>query len=75
MGELIAYYDGLPMLGAEAVAARQEALASLEVPSLIIHGDADRLVPIEAGRLTAKCIPGTRFEVVAGMGHDYPPQR
>jgi pimeloyl-ACP methyl ester carboxylesterase len=40
----------------------------------VIHGDADRLVPIEAGRLTHECIPRSRFEVVAGMGHDYPPQ-
>ncbi|MEY2425419.1 MAG: hypothetical protein QOI61_991 [Actinomycetota bacterium] len=54
--------------------SRQKALASLTVPTLVIHGDADRLVPIEAGRMTAECIPGARFEVVAGMGHDYPPQ-
>ncbi len=50
------------------------AWPSLEVPTLVIHGDADRLVPIEAGELTHKAIPGSRFEVVAGMGHDYPPQ-
>lgn len=54
--------------------SRQDALRGLSVPALIIHGDADRLVPIEAGRLTHECIPGSRFEVVAGMGHDYPPQ-
>jgi pimeloyl-ACP methyl ester carboxylesterase len=54
--------------------SRQDALRELTVPSLVIHGDADRLVPIELGRLTAECIPGARFEVVPGMGHDYPPQ-
>jgi pimeloyl-ACP methyl ester carboxylesterase len=54
--------------------SRREALASLTVPTLVIHGDADRLVPIEAGQATADAIPGARFEVVAGMGHDYPPQ-
>ncbi len=53
--------------------SRQDALRSLTVRSLVIHGDADRLVPIESGRLTHECIPGSRFEVVAGMGHDYPP--
>ena len=54
--------------------SRKEALASLTVPSLVVHGDADRLVPIAAGQATADAIPGSRFEVVAGMGHDYPPQ-
>jgi pimeloyl-ACP methyl ester carboxylesterase len=54
--------------------SRQEALRDLKVPSLVIHGDADRLVPIASGRLTHECIPGSKFEVVAGMGHDYPPQ-
>lgn len=54
--------------------SRQEALRSVTVPTLVVHGDKDRLVPIEAGRLTADCIPGARFEVIEGMGHDYPPE-
>ncbi len=54
--------------------SRKQALATLRAPTLVIHGDADRLVPIEAGQATADAIPGARFEVVAGMGHDYPPQ-
>ncbi|HEX6392919.1 MAG TPA: alpha/beta hydrolase [Acidimicrobiales bacterium] len=54
--------------------SREEALASLTVPTLVIHGDADRLVPIEFGRRTAAVILGARFEVIEGMGHDYPPQ-
>jgi pimeloyl-ACP methyl ester carboxylesterase len=55
-------------------ASREDALKSLEVPTLVIHGDADRLVPVEAGRATASAIPGAYFEVVERMGHDYPPQ-
>ena len=54
--------------------SRVEALGRLRVPSLVIHGDADRLVPLAAGRATADAIPGARFEVVEGMGHDYPPE-
>jgi pimeloyl-ACP methyl ester carboxylesterase len=54
--------------------SRVDALHSLQVPALVVHGDADRLVPLEAGRATAEAIPGARLEVVAGMGHDYPPQ-
>jgi pimeloyl-ACP methyl ester carboxylesterase len=55
-------------------ASREEALRSLAVPTLVVHGDADRLVPPEFGRRTAELIPGARFEIVEGMGHDYPPQ-
>jgi pimeloyl-ACP methyl ester carboxylesterase len=54
--------------------SRVDALSSLRVPTLVVHGDADRLVPLEAGRATAEAIPGARLEVVPGMGHDYPPQ-
>lgn len=54
--------------------SREEALRSLTVPTLVIHGDADRLVPPEFGRRTAAAVPGARFEMVEGMGHDYPPQ-
>jgi pimeloyl-ACP methyl ester carboxylesterase len=53
---------------------RTEALKSLQVSTLVVHGDADRLVPLEAGRATADAIPGARLEIVEGMGHDYPPQ-
>lgn len=54
--------------------SREAALGSLGVPTLVIHGDADRLVPLEAGRATAAVIPGASLEIVEGMGHDYPPQ-
>jgi pimeloyl-ACP methyl ester carboxylesterase len=54
--------------------SRVEALGSLRVPTLVVHGDADRLVPLEGGRATAAAIPGARLEIVEGMGHDYPPQ-
>jgi pimeloyl-ACP methyl ester carboxylesterase len=54
--------------------SRVEALGSLQVPTLVVHGDADRLVPLESGRATADAVPGARLEIVKGMGHDYPPQ-
>ncbi len=38
----------------------------------MIHGDRDTLIGIEGGRRTAELIPGARFEVIEGMGHDYP---
>jgi pimeloyl-ACP methyl ester carboxylesterase len=57
-----------------ASASRVEALGRLTVPTLVVHGDADRLVPPIAGQMTADAIPGSRLEIVEGMGHDYPPE-
>jgi pimeloyl-ACP methyl ester carboxylesterase len=54
--------------------SRVEALGDVRVPALVIHGDADRLVHPDAGRETAAAIPGARFEIIEGMGHDYPPE-
>lgn len=54
--------------------SRVEGLGKLTVPTLVVHGDADRLVPLEGGQATADAIPGARLEIVAGMGHDYPPE-
>ena len=54
--------------------SRTEALGSLTVPTLVVHGDADRLLPLDFGRATAAAVPGSRLEIVQGMGHDYPPQ-
>jgi 3-oxoadipate enol-lactonase len=38
-------------------------------PTLVIAGDADTTVPLEASRRVASLIPGARFEVVEGAGH------
>lgn len=53
---------------------RTPGLRSVTAPSLVIHGTADRLIPPQAGRDTAAAIPGARLELIAGMGHDLPPQ-
>ncbi|MCU1359879.1 MAG: alpha/beta hydrolase, partial [Ilumatobacteraceae bacterium] len=42
--------------------------------TLVIHGDRDTLIDQSGGRRTAELIPGARFELIEGMGHDYPPQ-
>ena len=53
--------------------SRDLALKDLQMPTLVIHGDADRLVPLRAGRHTARCIPNAHLEVIEGLGHDLPP--
>ena len=55
-----------------ATPPRGEALRQLTVPTLVIHGDADPLVPIESGYATAKAIPNADMLVFEGMGHDLP---
>jgi pimeloyl-ACP methyl ester carboxylesterase len=54
--------------------SRVEALKVLQVPTLVVHGDADRLMPLAAGQAIAELIPGAHLEIVEGMGHDYPPE-
>jgi pimeloyl-ACP methyl ester carboxylesterase len=51
---------------------RTASLADIRVPTLVIHGEADKLVRISGGRRTAKSIPGARLMTVPGMGHDLP---
>ena len=53
--------------------SRVEKLRRLDVPTLVIHGDADPLVPVEAGHDTARCVPGAELMIVPGMGHDLNP--
>lgn len=62
------------MLAILETGSRVKALRSLDVPTLVIHGDSDPLVPLAGGVDTAQAIPGARLEVVPGMGHDLPAQ-
>lgn len=57
-----------------AAPSRKAALGGLRIPALVIHGEADRLIPLENGRRTAAAIPGARLLTIPGMGHDLPPQ-
>jgi pimeloyl-ACP methyl ester carboxylesterase len=52
---------------------RRALLKQVTAPTLVIHGASDPLVPVAAGRDTAQHIRDARLEVVAGMGHDFPP--
>lgn len=51
---------------------RREMLRSIKVPTLVIHGEADPLVPIAGGYDTAANISGAKIRTIAGMGHDLP---
>ena len=51
---------------------RSDALRSVRVPSLVIHGLDDTLINPSGGRRTAELVPGAHLLEVADMGHDLP---
>jgi len=52
---------------------RAHALGQLRVPTLVVHGRQDPLLPLACGEDTARRIPGARLLTIEGMGHDLPP--
>jgi 3-oxoadipate enol-lactonase len=46
-------------------------LRKVRVPTLVIHGDKDRLIPASNGRLIARLVPGARLRILRGAGHVY----
>jgi pimeloyl-ACP methyl ester carboxylesterase len=57
-----------------ASGSRTAALRQLAVPTVVIHGESDPLVPLRAGIATARAIPGAELITIPGMGHDMPQQ-
>lgn len=55
-----------------AASSRLQRLAGVRAPTLIVHGDADILVPVDNGRRVAAAITGARMLEITGMGHDVP---
>lgn len=51
---------------------RTAALGNLVVPTLVMHGLADRMVHVSGGRATAAAVPGARSVFIDGWGHDLP---
>ena len=66
--------DGITRQMAAIMASgdRTARLRDVAVPTQVLHGSKDPLVPPEHGRATASAIPGARLEVIEGMGHALP---
>jgi pimeloyl-ACP methyl ester carboxylesterase len=60
------------LAGIFASGDRTAELRHIDVPTLVIHGDRDRMVHPTGGAATAKAIPGARLETIKGLGHDLP---
>ncbi|MGZ4454656.1 MAG: alpha/beta fold hydrolase [Oryzihumus sp.] len=53
---------------------RAPRLHGLRVPTLVVHGLADKMVHVSGGRATAAAVPGAELLLIDGMGHDMPPE-
>lgn len=64
---------GARQLGAIVASGDRTAqLRDITAPTVVIHGDSDRLVRPSGGRATHRAIAGSRLVTIRGMGHDLP---
>jgi pimeloyl-ACP methyl ester carboxylesterase len=56
----------------QASGDRTRALAGVRARTVVIHGKDDPLIPVRAGRATARAIPDAELIEIDGMGHDLP---
>jgi pimeloyl-ACP methyl ester carboxylesterase len=61
-------------LAVMASGPRVELLKTVKVPTLVLHGEDDPLLPVECGRDVAALVPGAKIETFPGWGHDVPEQ-
>jgi pimeloyl-ACP methyl ester carboxylesterase len=55
----------------QAVSALNRLYLNSALPTLLIWGDADKIIPVAHGYAAHEAIPGSRLEVLSGVGH-YP---
>jgi pimeloyl-ACP methyl ester carboxylesterase len=56
-------------IGGQRVSASDRLYLAEEVPSLLVWGERDRIIPVEHGREAHELMPGSRLEVFPGTGH------
>jgi pimeloyl-ACP methyl ester carboxylesterase len=52
-----------------AIPEHNETATRVRQPTLIVWGDADRMLPLSHGRRLAEAMPGAHFEVIPASGH------
>jgi pimeloyl-ACP methyl ester carboxylesterase len=60
------------LLAIMANGSNVDLLKTIDVPTLVLHGEDDPLVPVEAGKDTARHTPGAVLKIIPGWGHDIP---
>jgi pimeloyl-ACP methyl ester carboxylesterase len=56
-------------VGGQRVDARDRLYLAAELPTLIVWGERDPIIPVAHGRGAARLIPGSRLEIFPGAGH------
>jgi pimeloyl-ACP methyl ester carboxylesterase len=56
----------------QRVSARDRLYLAAEVPTLIVWGDRDRIIPVSHAHVTHELIPGSRLVIIEGAGHFLP---
>jgi pimeloyl-ACP methyl ester carboxylesterase len=60
------------MVAILASGSRVDLLPTIKLPTLVLHGGDDPLVPVEAGKDTARLVRGAKLKIIPGWGHDIP---
>ena len=63
------------LLAIMADGSRVSRLKTINVPTLVVHGGADPLVPKEGSEDIARLVPNARLEIILEMAHDLPPSQ
>jgi len=61
-------------LAGQRVSAREKLYLASGMPTLIVWGDRDTIVPLAHGRAAHETVPGSRLEIIEGAGHFLPLQ-
>ncbi len=59
----------------QRVSARDRLYLAHEIPTLIVWGDRDQVIPVEHAHAAHELMPGSRLEIVEGAGHFIPIER
>lgn len=59
------------MLAVGASDNRLDELAKIDIPTLVIHGTEDPLIPIDHGKKTHSLINNSKFISLEGVGHEF----
>jgi pimeloyl-ACP methyl ester carboxylesterase len=55
--------------GGQSVSAKDRLYLCAAMPTMIVWGDADPIIPVEHAYAAHELMPGSRLEIMEGVGH------